>query len=72
MEEAKALAQKILKNGQLAIRLVKSAINAGLNMPLENGLAYEAETQGLAFATEDKNEGLTAFLEKRKPDFKGK
>lgn len=72
MEEAKLLAQKILKNGQLAIRLVKSAINAGLNVPLEKGLAYEAETQGLAFATEDKNEGLEAFLEKRKPNFKGK
>jgi enoyl-CoA hydratase len=72
MGEAKTLAQKILRNGQLAIRLVKSAINAGLNVPLEKGLAYEAETQGLAFATEDKNEGLNAFLEKRKPNFKGK
>ncbi|UCG70658.1 MAG: enoyl-CoA hydratase/isomerase family protein [Thermoplasmata archaeon] len=72
MGEAKTLAQKILKNGQLAIRLVKSAINAGLNVPLEKGLAYEAETQGLAFATEDKNEGLNAFLEKRKPNFQGK
>ncbi|UCE37584.1 MAG: enoyl-CoA hydratase/isomerase family protein [Thermoplasmata archaeon] len=69
MDEAKGLAQKILKNGQIAIRLVKSAINAGLNVPLEKGLAYEAETQGLAFATEDKNEGLNAFLEKRKPNF---
>ncbi|MEE9151067.1 MAG: enoyl-CoA hydratase-related protein [Thermoplasmata archaeon] len=72
IEEAKTLAQKILKNGQIAIRLVKSAINAGLNVPLEKGLAYEAETQGLAFATEDKNEGFEAFLEKRKPNFKGK
>lgn len=72
MDVAKALAQKILKNGMIAIRLVKSAINAGLNVPLEKGLAYEAETQGLAFATEDKNEGLEAFLEKRKPNFKGK
>jgi len=72
MDVAKALAQKILKNGQLAIRLVKSAINAGLNVPLEKGLAYEAVTQGLAFTTEDKNEGLEAFLEKRKPNFKGK
>ncbi len=72
MDVAKALAQKILKNGLIAIRLVKSAINAGLNVPLEKGLAYEAETQGLAFATEDKNEGLEAFLEKRKPNFKGK
>lgn len=72
MDEAKDLAKKILKNGLIAIRLVKSAINAGLNVPLEKGLAYEAETQGLAFATEDKNEGLTAFMEKRKPNFKGK
>ncbi|ODS40711.1 MAG: crotonase [Candidatus Altiarchaeales archaeon WOR_SM1_79] len=72
MDEAKDLAKKILKNGLIAIRLVKSAINAGLNVPLEKGLAYEAETQGLAFATEDKNEGLTAFMEKRKPNFKGR
>jgi enoyl-CoA hydratase len=72
MDEAKDLANKILKNGQIAIRLVKSAINAGLNVPLDKGLAYEAETQGLAFATEDKSEGLSAFLEKRKPNFKDK
>jgi enoyl-CoA hydratase len=39
---------------------------------LEKGLAYEAETQGLAFSTEDKNEGLSAFMEKRKPNFKGR
>jgi enoyl-CoA hydratase len=70
MEEAKALAAKIQKNGPIAIRLVKSAINAGMNVPLDKGLAYEAETQGLAFATEDKSEGLAAFLEKRKPNFK--
>jgi enoyl-CoA hydratase len=71
-EEAKALASEILKNGQVAIRLVKSAINAGLDTTLEKGLAYEAETQGLAFSTEDKNEGLSAFMEKRKPNFKGR
>ena len=69
---SKTLAQKMVKNGQIAIRLAKSAINAGLNVPLEKGLAYEAETQGLAFATEDKNKGLSAFLEKRKPNFQGK
>jgi enoyl-CoA hydratase len=72
MEEARGLAQKILKNGPIAIRLAKSAINAGLEAPLDKGLAYEAETQGLAFSTEDKVEGLEAFLEKRKPNFKGK
>jgi enoyl-CoA hydratase len=71
-EEAKDLAQKIMKNGMVAIRLVKSAINAGLDTTLEKGLAYEAETQGLAFSTEDKNEGLSAFMEKRKPNFKGR
>jgi enoyl-CoA hydratase len=69
--EARELAQKIQKNGPIAIRLAKSAINAGLNVPLEKGLAYEAETQGLAFSTQDKSEGLEAFLAKRKPNFKG-
>ncbi|UCE75142.1 MAG: enoyl-CoA hydratase/isomerase family protein [Methanomassiliicoccales archaeon] len=72
LDVAKALAHKILKNGQVAIRLVKSAINAGLDTTLEKGLAYEAETQGLAFSTEDKSEGLSAFMEKRKPNFKGR
>lgn len=71
-DEAKDLAKMIMKNGMVAIRLVKSAINAGLDTTLEKGLAYEAETQGLAFSTEDKNEGLSAFLEKRKPNFKGR
>jgi enoyl-CoA hydratase len=71
-DEAKALASEILKNGLVAIRLVKSAINAGLDTTLEKGLAYEAETQGLAFSTEDKDEGISAFMEKRKPNFKGR
>jgi enoyl-CoA hydratase len=72
MGEAKKLAQRILRNGQVAICLAKSAINAGLNVPLEKGLAYEAETQGLVFSTDDKNEGLQAFIDKRKPNFHGK
>lgn len=65
-------AQKISSKGQIAIRLTKSAVNQGLEMDAARGMAYEAEVFGLAFATEDQKEGMAAFLEKRKAEFKGK
>ncbi|GAW92057.1 enoyl-CoA hydratase-related protein [Calderihabitans maritimus] len=72
LEKAKEMAKKILTKGPVAIRLCKEAINRGLQMPLKEGLALEAELFGKACATEDKNEGAKAFLEKRKPNFQGK
>lgn len=65
-------AQKISTKGQIAIRLTKSAVNQGLEMDAARGMAYEAEVFGLAFATEDQKEGMAAFLEKRRAEFKGK
>jgi enoyl-CoA hydratase len=72
MEEAIGMANKILSRGSVAIKLAKAAINVGTETSLEKGLAYEAETGSLTFSTQDKKEGMKAFLEKRKPNFVGK
>jgi enoyl-CoA hydratase len=72
METAMNLARKIMAKASIAVQLSKVAINQGLNMDLASGIAYEAEVFGLCFATEDQTEGMTAFLEKRKPIFTGK
>src|SRR5579884_3067592 len=55
----------------VAIGLVKLAVNRGMEMALDDGLAYERETLFRSFATEDAAEGVRAFLEKRRPTFKG-
>jgi enoyl-CoA hydratase len=71
-DEAKKLARKILSKGPLAIKAAKKAINEGLTLPQREGLRLESRYFGELFSTEDKNEGAMAFLEKRKPVFKGK
>ena len=71
-EEAEALMAKILANGPCAVALAIEAINTGLGMDLDSGLQNEANLFGLSAATEDWKEGTKAFMEKRKPDFKGK
>ena len=72
MEAAKALAGRIMKRSAAAVQLAKAAVNRGIEAGLENGIAYEAEVFGLCFATEDQKEGMTAFVEKRKPEFKNR
>lgn len=72
LDAAERLAAKILTKGPLAIKAAKKAINEGLALPLREGLALESRIFGTLFTTEDKNEGALAFLEKRKPLFKGK
>lgn len=72
LEDAKALANKIARQAPLAIRLAKSAINKGCEMDLDTGLAYEVESVSIAFSTNDSKEGMKAFTERRKPNFKGK
>jgi len=69
---AKEMARKIISRAPIAVQLSKAAINQSVNMPLESGIAYEAEVFGLCFATEDQTEGMSAFLEKRKPKFQGR
>ena len=68
LDACRAMAQRILKNGGYAVTLAKQAINAGLDTDLANGLKMEADAFGLTFATHDKQEGMTAFLEKRPAD----
>ena len=72
MEKAKELAQKLMSKGLVAIGLAKLAIERGSELDLDSGLALEQSLFGLCFDTEDQKEGMKAFLEKRKPEFKGK
>ena len=59
----------IAEKGPIAQRLAKEAVNRAYESTLETGLDYERKALYLAFASEDAREGLTAFTEKRKPDF---
>lgn len=72
MEEAKAMAKKIAANGQIAVRLSKSAMNASVNTDIMTGFSLENRSFAMCFSTEEQKEGMKAFLEKRKPVFKGK
>ncbi len=72
LEEAKAVARAIAEKGPIAQRLAKESVNRAYESTLETGLDYERKALYLAFASEDAREGLTAFTEKRKPDFKGR
>ena len=64
------LAREMAKNGQLGVGYAKNAIVNGLNMSKEDGFRYESSLFGVLFATEDQKEGMGAFIEKRKPQFK--
>ncbi len=72
MNEVHAIAEKISLKGPVAIRLAKEATNLATELPLSEGFKREIQLFGVACATEDKNEGAQAFLEKRQPNFKGK
>jgi len=72
MPAAEALAQSIASKAPIALRFIKEAVNKGLDLTLEQGLRLEADLYFLLHTTADRMEGIRAFLEKRKPQFKGR
>jgi enoyl-CoA hydratase len=72
LDQAVELATEIAAAAPLAVRLAKDAVNRAWDTTLEIGLAYERENFLLSLATEDRQEGVAAFLEKRDPKFKGR
>lgn len=72
LDEAKALLRKVTKNGPVAVRMALESIYRGLDTSTAEALDFESALFGLLASTEDMKEGMGAFLEKRKPDFKGR
>ncbi len=72
LKEVEATAREIMKKGPIAVQLAKQAVNQGTDLDINSGLAIEKALFPTVFSTEDKVEGVSAFLEKRKAEFKGK
>jgi enoyl-CoA hydratase len=71
MADAQRIAKRIAGQGPIAVGRAKAAINQALQTDLDAGLAFELEAVTLTFGTEDQKEGMTAFVERRKPVFSG-
>jgi len=71
-DSALKLAQKIARMSPLGTEAIKQAVTFGGEASLPSALAYENKAFQLLFASEDREEGTAAFLEKRRPDFKGR
>lgn len=71
-DRVKEVAEKILSKGPLAVELARLTVKQGLETDMHTGLILEKIAQAVLFGTEDKNEGMDAFLEKRKAQFKGR
>lgn len=72
MDFVKKIAKRIISKAQVAVRLSKAAANEGMQTDIDRGMTIEADVFGLCFATDDQKEGMSAFIEKRKPGFVGK
>ena len=72
LEEARRVARDIAKQSPIALRLAKEAVNRAYEGPLRLGVEYERQAFGLALSSEDAKEGMSALLEKRWPEFKGR
>ena len=72
MDEAKAMANMIIANAPIAVKLCKDAINRGMQVDIDSAVVIEAEDFGKCFATEDQTEGMSAFVERREKNFKNK
>jgi len=71
IDEAKALAAKIIKNSVIAVGYGKEAINRGMQTDMDTALTMESNFCGMCFSTKDQKEGMAAFVEKRKVNFIG-
>jgi enoyl-CoA hydratase len=72
LDGAKQVAQEIASKSPVSVRLAKEAIDEAFETPLSAGIDFERRSFYLARASEDADEGLSAFIEKRKPEFRGK
>jgi enoyl-CoA hydratase len=72
LNEAKKLAATIAAKPELAVRMAKDAVLKAQDLTLGSGLDYENRLFALLFGTEDQKEGMRAFIEKRKPQWKGR
>jgi len=72
LKAAEEMAKKIILNGPIAVEFAKDAVEIGMDLPLEHAVQYSQKNCIVCFATEDMKEGTSAFIEKRKANFKGK
>jgi enoyl-CoA hydratase len=70
-DETMKVARLLASKSMAVLRSIKKVVNSGADVDLRNGCALEAEAFGVCFGMEDMKEGVSAFLEKRKPQFKG-
>ena len=72
LDEAKAWAKKLASKPRVAMALLKNVIDNGMNMDLSTAITYETNCFTITYVSEDGREGFKAFIEKRKPEFKGR
>lgn len=72
LDAAKALAKKLVTKSRVTLRIAEETVRVGSEMAQAEGMAYEASQFGLAASADDYQEGMQAFLEKRKPEFQGR
>jgi len=72
VKAAEELARKIMENAPVAVEMAKDALEIGKDLPMEHAVQYSQKNCVVCFSTQDMKEGMSAFLEKRKADFKGK
>ena len=72
MIEAKKMALRLTRQPHIALIMIKTSVNKGLNIDLPSALAYEVRCFEILYSTEDQKEGMKAFIEKRPPVFKGR
>ena len=72
LKEALKLAKSIAEKSPIAVQMAKEAVLKAFDTPIQEGLLHERKNFYMLFSTEDQKEGMAAFIEKRKPEFKGK